>query len=93
MLKKELKYIVFALLIFLFFYFLPLEERFLQGLKEAVYLTHEYAREHVIFSLIPALFIAGAITTFLSSASYHLPLLRSSDKCLSHSANRQDTGL
>jgi uncharacterized membrane protein YraQ (UPF0718 family) len=68
MFKKELKYIVFAFLIFLFFYFLPLEERFLQGLKEAVYLTHEYAREHVIFCLIPALFIAGAITTFLSQA-------------------------
>jgi uncharacterized membrane protein YraQ (UPF0718 family) len=69
MLKKELKYIVFALLIFLFFYFLPFEEKFLQGLKEAVYLSHEYAREHVIFCVIPALFIAGAITTFLSSAS------------------------
>jgi len=43
MLKKELKYIVSALLIFLFFYFLPLEETFLQGLKEAVYLTLRFS--------------------------------------------------
>ncbi|MCI4453736.1 MAG: permease [Thermodesulfobacterium sp.] len=85
MLKKELKYIVSALLIFLFFYFLPFEERFLQGLKEAVYLTHEYAREHVIFCLIPALFIAGAITTFLSQASVMKYLGANAPKYLSYS--------
>ncbi len=85
MLKKELKYIVSALLIFLFFYFLPFEERVLQGLKEAVYLTHEYAREHVIFCLIPALFIAGAITTFLSSASVMKYLGANAPKYLSYS--------
>ncbi len=84
MLKKEIKYIVSALFLFLFFYFLPFEERFLQGLKEAVYLTHEYAREHVIFCLIPALFIAGAITTFLSSASVMKYLGANAPKYLSY---------
>lgn len=67
--KRELKFIAIALLVFLFFYFLPWENRFLMGLKEAVYLTHEYAREHIIFCLIPALFIAGAISVFLSQES------------------------
>ena len=85
MLKKELKYIVSAFLIFLFFYFLPIEERLLQGLKEAVYLTHEYAKEHVIFCLLPALFIAGAITTFLSSSSIMKYLGANAPKLLSYS--------
>ncbi|QER42110.1 hypothetical protein F1847_04880 [Thermodesulfobacterium sp. TA1] len=67
--KKELRFLLAAGFIFLFFYFLPFDQRVIVGLKEAVYLTHEYAREHVIFCLLPALFIAGAISTFLSEAS------------------------
>ncbi|ACX53016.1 putative permease [Ammonifex degensii KC4] len=49
-------------------YFLPLENPRLQSaLLEAFYMLHDYAREHVLFCLVPALFIAGAMTTFLSS--------------------------
>jgi len=51
---------------FLFFYFLPLESiSFRNPLFEALAMLNMYAREHVIFSLIPAFLIAGAIYQFL----------------------------
>lgn len=67
--KREFKFLTLLLVIFVFFYFLPLKERIIKGIIEALYLTHEYARAHVIFCLIPAFFIAGAISTFLSQNS------------------------
>ncbi|MGQ9497716.1 MAG: permease [Desulfotomaculales bacterium] len=49
-------------------YFLPVENsRLRSALLEAFYMLHDYAREHVLFCLVPALFIAGAMTAFLSS--------------------------
>ena len=51
---------------FLLFYFLPLESfSFRNPLFEALAMLNMYAREHVIFSLIPAFLIAGAIYQFL----------------------------
>jgi uncharacterized protein len=51
---------------FLLFYFLPLESLgFRNPFFESLAMLHMYAREHVIFSLIPAFFIAGAIYQFL----------------------------
>lgn len=51
---------------FLAAYFLPLEwPRFQQALGEGLALTRWYAREHVLLCLIPAFYIAGAISTFL----------------------------
>ncbi len=56
--------------IFLGVYFLPLESvRFNNALYEALALTKWYAREHVLLCLVPAFFIAGAITVFVSQAS------------------------
>jgi uncharacterized membrane protein YraQ (UPF0718 family) len=43
--------------------------RFHQALGEALGLVRWYAREHVIFCLLPAFWIAGAIGTFLSQQS------------------------
>jgi len=40
--------------------------RFQSALDEALWLVRWYAREHVIFCLLPAFWIAGAIGTFLS---------------------------
>jgi uncharacterized protein len=52
------------------FYFLPENSARLDGaLVEAVQLAGWYAREHVLLCLIPAFYIAGAISTFLSQAS------------------------
>lgn len=63
--KKKLN--IFLLLAgFLLFYFIPIEIfEFRNPLYEALAMLHIYAREHVIFSLIPAFLIAGAIHQFL----------------------------
>jgi uncharacterized protein len=51
---------------FLLFYFLPLKSfEFRNPIFEALAMLNMYAREHVIFSLIPAFLIAGAIYQFL----------------------------
>lgn len=51
-------------------YFLPVAHpRFQGALVEAFYMTKEYARQHVLFCLVPAFFIAGAIACFVSQAA------------------------
>ena len=58
------------LAVFLAAYFIPFEgSRFQGGVLEAFYMLQEYARLHVLLCLIPALFIAGAVSVFISSAS------------------------
>jgi len=65
--KTEGKIFLLMLGVFLAFYFLPLgNARFDNAVMEALYLTKLYAREHVVMCLLPALFIAGAVTVFLS---------------------------
>ncbi|HOU33463.1 MAG TPA: permease, partial [Synergistaceae bacterium] len=55
---------------FLVFYFLPVDSPRVQGAAiEALAMLHEYAREHVLFCLVPAFFIAGAISVFVSQQS------------------------
>jgi len=63
--KNQIK--SFAILAgFLLFYFLPLESLgFRNPFFEALAMLNIYARENVIFSLIPAFLIAGAIYQFL----------------------------
>ena len=56
--------------VFLAARFLPVDSSRLQGaLFEAFAMLHEYARDHVLLCLIPAFFIAGAISVFVSQAS------------------------
>jgi hypothetical protein len=43
--------------------------RFDSALSGALLLVRSYAREHVLLCLVPALFIAGAVATFLSDAA------------------------
>jgi len=51
-------------------YFLPVANpRFQTSVVEAFFMTKEYAREHVLFCLVPAFFIAGAIACFVSQAT------------------------
>lgn len=70
MLKSELKPLTWTAGLFAAAYLLPLENpRFDGAVGEAFALTKWYAREHVILCLIPALFIAGAIGTFVSSGA------------------------
>jgi uncharacterized membrane protein YraQ (UPF0718 family) len=52
---------------------------------EAFLMLQEYAREHVLFCLIPAFFIAGAIAVFVSQASVLRYFGASANKFLSYS--------
>jgi hypothetical protein len=67
---KEKKIILTLLLVFLATYFIPFSKINVQNaILEAFFLLQEYARQHVLFCLIPAFFIAGAISVFVSQAS------------------------
>src|SRR5512134_710504 len=56
--------------VFLVARFLPIESARVQGsIFEAFAMLHEYARDHVLLCLVPAFFIAGAISVFVSQAS------------------------
>jgi uncharacterized membrane protein YraQ (UPF0718 family) len=57
---------VLFVLVFLAAYFTPFDQlRVQHGLTEAFLLLQGYAREHVLLCLIPAFFIAGAISVFI----------------------------
>jgi uncharacterized membrane protein YraQ (UPF0718 family) len=56
--------------VFLVIFWLPLESsRFTGAVIEALALSKWYAQEHVLLCLVPALFIAGAISVFVSQAA------------------------
>jgi len=68
--KKEWKKLALIAGVFLLFYYLPIEaQRFQNAITESLHLIKWYAREHVLLCLIPAFFIAGAISVFISSGS------------------------
>ncbi|HNR69311.1 MAG TPA: permease [bacterium] len=68
--RNEWKKLLWMAGLFLIAYFLPVgKERFDQSVHEALGLAKWYAREHVILCLIPAFFIAGVISVFVSQAS------------------------
>jgi uncharacterized membrane protein YraQ (UPF0718 family) len=51
-------------------YFLPIESARVQGaFLEGLFLLKDYARQHVLLCLVPALFIAGAIGQFVSQGA------------------------
>ena len=68
--KKEGKILGYISIIFTIIYFLPVGNgRFDSSILESLYLVKWYAREHVLLCLIPAFFIAGAITVFINQNS------------------------
>ena len=68
--KKEWKALAAMIVIFLAFFYLPVEwPRFTGAVMESLYLAKWYAQEHVLLCLVPAFFIAGAISVFVSQAS------------------------
>jgi len=55
---------------FLVFFWLPIESvRFKEAVMSSLSLTKWYAQEHVLLCLVPAFFIAGAISCFVSQAA------------------------
>lgn len=68
--KDEWKKLFWILLIFLGCFYLPVgNARFDHAVLESLHLLKWYAQEHVLLCLIPAFFIAGAISVFISQAS------------------------
>jgi len=66
-LKSEIKKFIYLAAAFLAFYYMPIESvRLHKAAIEALAMMHEYAREHVLLCLVPAFFIAGAISVFVS---------------------------
>jgi uncharacterized membrane protein YraQ (UPF0718 family) len=67
---KDWKIFLLFLGIFLVAFWLPVGSiRFQNGLIEGFTLLKEYARDHVLLCLVPAFFIAGALSVFISKSS------------------------
>lgn len=82
---KEWKIFFLLVVVFLIFYFFPLNIiPFGGALFEALALVQWYAREHVLLCLVPAFFIAGAISVFLSQESVIKYLGPDANKFLSY---------
>jgi uncharacterized membrane protein YraQ (UPF0718 family) len=60
---------VFLLAYLLPFEVLPAEATFARSAREALLMLQDYAHHHVLLCLVPALFIAGAISVFVSQAA------------------------
>lgn len=77
--------------VFLLAYLLPLEalpvggSRVATAGREALLMLQDYAQHHVILCLVPALFIAGAISCFVSQASVMKYLGPTANKLLAYS--------
>ena len=65
--EKKNRFLLAMVAVFLIAFFTPWgSERVSAALNESFLMLGEYAREHVLLCLIPAFFIAGAITIFLN---------------------------
>ncbi len=63
----RLKILMIFIVSFTIIYFMPFERVQIQNaILEAFLMLQYYAREHVLFCLIPAFFVAGAIANFVS---------------------------
>jgi uncharacterized membrane protein YraQ (UPF0718 family) len=83
---KEWKKLLYITAIFLACFYLPIENaRFNNAIFEALALVKWYAREHVFLCLVPAFFIAGAISVFVSQASVMKYFGAKANKFLSYS--------
>ncbi|HUI33418.1 MAG TPA: permease [Dysgonamonadaceae bacterium] len=69
-LKKEFKILGWIIVVFVFAFFMPLENaRFTEAIFAMFDLAKWYAQEHVILCLLPAFFIAGVIAVFVSQGA------------------------
>lgn len=83
--KSEWKKLTVIVTVFLVFFYLPVgTARFDNAIMEALYLAKWYAQEHVLLCLIPAFFIAGAISVFVGQASVMKYLGAKANKVLAY---------
>ena len=84
-LKKNWKKVTIIIAVFLGCYYLPVGNiRFDNAITESLHLVKWYAREHVLLCLVPAFFIAGAISIFVSQASVMKYLGAKANKVLAY---------
>lgn len=84
--RSEWKKLILIAGLFLLFFYLPVEkERFSGAVMESLYLVKWYAREHVLLCLVPAFFIAGAISVFVSQGSVMKYLGARANKAVAYS--------
>ena len=82
---KELKIFGSILAVFLAFYFVPFQNPVVSGaVGEALLMTKDYARNHVLLCLLPAFFIAGAISVFIRQQAVLKYLGAKANKVLSY---------
>lgn len=68
--RKELKFLIWTVIIFLTAFFLPVDSNALMtAIHSALNLSKWYAREHIVLCLLPAFFIAGVIAVFVSQGA------------------------
>ena len=83
---KDRYFLLVIVATFLAAYYVPWESALVrQSGLEAFLMLQEYAREHVLTCLIPALFIAGAISVFVSQAAVLKYFGAAANKFLSYS--------
>jgi len=83
--KSEWKKLAIIVAVFLACFYLPVGvKRFDNAVMESLYLVKWYAQEHVILCLVPAFFIAGAISVFVSQASVMKYLGAKANKVLAY---------
>ena len=83
---KEWQKLLWIIGIFLGAYFIPWESTLIrQAGPEAFMMLQDYARQHVLTCLIPAFFIAGAISVFVSQAAVLKYFGAKANKILSYS--------
>lgn len=83
--KSEWKVLAGIVAVFLVAFYLPVgNPRFDAALTAALTLSRWYAREHVLTCLVPAFFIAGGISVFVSHASVMKYLGANANKTLAY---------
>jgi uncharacterized protein len=83
---KDRYFLLVIVAAFLAAYYVPWDSALIrQSGLEAFLMLQEYAREHVLTCLIPALFIAGAISVFVSQAAVLKYFGAAANKFLSYS--------
>lgn len=83
---KEWQKLLLIIGVFLGAYYIPWDSRLIgQAGLEAFMMLQDYARQHVLTCLIPAFFIAGAISVFVSQAAVLKYFGAKANKILSYS--------
>ena len=83
--REEWKPLAIIVAVFLACFYLPVgTQRFDNAILEAFHLVKWYAQEHVLLCLIPAFFIAGAISVFVSQGSVMKYLGAKANKILAY---------